>query len=131
MKKSNSTLVALSIAGLSIIGNPSYSQTQIWGMTVSGGANNNGTFVMAEPANNVFHSMYSFIDSIGSGPVGNLVFAPNGKFYGITLFGGCQDSCVCFSYDPTTGIFNDFHDFYCNLINGYIPKGNRIPKNWD
>jgi len=59
------------------------------------------------------------VDSTGTFPLGSMLRANNGKFYGVTYTGGCQDSCVIFNYDPLSGVFHNIHDFECDSIEGY------------
>ncbi len=94
-------------------------QTQLWGTCMNGGSRDSGTIFMTDGNGNNFHSIYSFNKTTGSIPLGTLCLAPNGKLYGVTRNGGCDDSCVVYSYNPVTGIFNNFHDLFCDDIHGW------------
>ncbi len=85
-------------------------QTQLWGTCAWGGSANAGTIFTADGNGNNFHSVYSFDSIHGKLPLGKLTLANNGSFYGVTAEGGFNDSCVCFRYDPSTGVYTDIHE---------------------
>src|SRR5690348_10033556 len=87
-------------------------QTQLWGTCRFGGAYNWGTIFNADADGSNLHSVYDFDSISGAQPNGNLVLANNGKLYGVTRFGGYDDSCVVFSYDPHSGICTDIWDLF-------------------
>ena len=66
---------------------------------------------MADGSGNYLHSVYSFDNINGTAPIGGLTLAGNGKLYGATLLGGYNNSCVIFSYNPSTGIATNIYDF--------------------
>lgn len=94
-------------------------QTQLWGACNYGGTLDSGTIFTADANGNNLHAVYSCNQTDGAYIVGGLCMAGNGKLYGVTTWGGCHDSCVCFSYNPITGQFMDFHDLYCDPANGW------------
>ena len=60
-------------------------------------------------------------------PQGKLLQASDGKLYGLTEFGGFYNGGTIFSYDPSTGIFEDLHNFdfwYNGSANAFNPVGN-------
>ena len=89
-------------------------QTHLWGTCFGGGTLGDGTIFKADVNGNNLTTVYSFDSTNGMFPLGNMVLAPNCKIYGVTYWGGCQDSCVLFEYDPVTHINLDVFDFYCN-----------------
>src|ERR1035441_667577 len=97
----------------------STAQTQLWGTCQNGGSRDSGTIFYCDINGNNFQTAYSFIDSIGANPLGELTLANNGKLYGITKNGGCQDSCVLYVYDPISGVYIDLHDFICDITHGW------------
>ena len=59
-----------------------------YGSTTAGGTNQIGTIFMITPAGQ-FRSLYSFmLSSVGSYPIGAMVQATDGNFYGTTYLGG-------------------------------------------
>jgi uncharacterized repeat protein (TIGR03803 family) len=112
------TFIFLSLL-LTIMAN---AQTHLWGTTSVDGGDNNGTIFMTDINGNNLHSVYSLIGTTGSFPYGGLTLASNNKFYGVTLYGGCNNGGVCYCYDPITGIFTDIHDFACHKVDGCVPK---------
>jgi len=59
----------------------------------------------------------------GSNPVGSLILASNGKFYGMTSAGGVNSVGALFQYD-TTNLFIKRFDFATN--DGYQPLGSLV-----
>jgi uncharacterized repeat protein (TIGR03803 family) len=94
-------------------------QTQLWGACNYGGTLDSGTIFTADGNGNNLHAVYSCNQTTGAYIVGSLCKAGNNKLYGVTTYGGCNDSCVCFSYNPITGVFTDFHDLFCDQIHGW------------
>ena len=111
---------------LALIGMKGYGQTQLWGTAFYGGNNYQGTIFTSNLDGTNFHSVYSMIDSTGRAPLGSLVLANNCKLYGVTEAGGCNASCVAYSYDPISGIYTDIHDFACDAIHGDGAKSELI-----
>src|ERR1035441_1564852 len=103
---------------MALMMNVTMAQTQLWGTAQYGGINNKGTIFSADGNGNNFHIVYSMDSATGAIPQGGMVLVNNGKFYGVTSMGGCQDSCVVYSFDPGSGVFSDLHDFYCDSTHG-------------
>ena len=89
-------------------------QTHLWGTCASGGTLGYGTIFKADSNGNNLSTVYEFDDVNGRTPIGNMLLAPNGKIYGVTVLGGCNDSCVIYEYDRVTHTNIDVFDFYCN-----------------
>lgn len=78
----------------------------MYGMTSVGGANNLGVLFQYNPNSNTYTKKIDFTGiTNGSGPVGSLVQASDGKLYGMTRLGGANNSGIIFQFDPTTNIF--------------------------
>lgn len=105
MKKINITLILLLFFNLLFGQNPI-----LWGTTEQGGANNKGTIFHINGDGTNFGTVYSFIDSSGSNPRCTLLQGTNGKLYGTTYNGGFN-SGVIFSFDISTGTYNNLHAF--------------------
>ncbi len=86
---------------------------RIWGMTTSGGANNQGTVFAVDADGTDFTTVFSFDDASGWGPEGGLCLAPNGLIYGMTTFGGVGIPALgtLFTIDPATSAFTKLRDF--------------------
>lgn len=104
--------------------NPSGTLIELWGMTTGGGDNSLGTIFKTDNEGNNFNTVYSFNTTDGSYPVGTLLLADNGKFYGMTTKGGINNAGVIFEFNPSTNVFSKKFDF--NINNGGNPQGNLI-----
>src|ERR1035437_2111288 len=94
-------------------------QTSLWGTCELGGTNTWGSIFTSDDNGNNLHFVYSLVNASGALPLGAMVLAnAPGKFYGVTVEGGCVDSCVIYTFDPCTGIFVDIHDFGCDSQHG-------------
>ncbi|MES2555562.1 MAG: choice-of-anchor tandem repeat GloVer-containing protein [Bacteroidota bacterium] len=96
----------------------------LYGMSESGGINGYGTIYKYEPFLNVFTKLYDFDNLSGNSPSGSLVKHSNGKFYGLTKYGGNNDLGVLFSFDDNTQTYEKLVDF--DSLNGSIPRGSLI-----
>jgi hypothetical protein len=110
----------------------------LYGLTYSGGINNDGVLFGFDMVND---SLIKYVDfeeeSKGSNPKGALVQANNGKIYGLTSRGGkygeeCggHGSCyrtfgVLFEWNPITKDFIKKVDLISN-VNGAFPEGNLV-----
>lgn len=92
---------------------------QLWSTCSYGGALGYGAIIKSDSTGNSFHIDYSFDQTNGSKPLGNLCSGGNGKLYGVTELGGFGDSCVCFCYDTSTGVYTSFHDLFQNVDSGW------------
>ena len=88
------------------------SNGKLYGVTYSGGANEDGSLFEFDIYSNAFSTKVSFNKS-GSGnhPWGSLVYASNGKFYGLTNSGGNHGGGTLFEYDPEENIYTKKYDF--------------------
>ena len=102
-------------------------QSHLWGTCGSGGAHGlPGTIFRTDINGNNLDTVYSLVNSLGSFPLGTMVMANNGKFYGVTYQGGAGNFGVCYSYDPISDIFTDIHDFSTSLSFGGIANSGML-----
>lgn len=97
---------------------------KLYGLTQSGGANNDGVIFEYDYVTNTYVKKFDFGTTNGEWPVGALMQASNGKLYGMTSSGGANNSGVLFEYDHITNTFAKKLDF--NKTNGAAPRGNLI-----
>jgi uncharacterized repeat protein (TIGR03803 family) len=92
-----------------------------YGTTASGGTNNDGTVFSVSPGGAVT-TLYNFCDrpscADGSEPIGGLVQASDGNFYGTTYQGGFHDRGTVFRLAPS-GALTTLHSF--GRVNGASP----------
>jgi uncharacterized repeat protein (TIGR03803 family) len=99
----------------------------IYGLTFSGGVNNEGIIFSYDPVGIVYTVVHVFgSGSDGSFPEGSLFQATNGLIYGMTDAGGASGPGMIFSYDPMLGIYTDVHDFSGSPSDGANPHGSLI-----
>lgn len=93
-----------------------------YGLTSSGGVNNDGVLFEYNPINNTYIKRHEFLSlTSGSAPVGNLVQAANGYLYGFTTSGGVNGGGTLFSYNPIDSSFTKVFDF--TNASGISPEG--------
>lgn len=75
----------------------------LYGMTVGGGDNHEGSIINFNPSNNREMVVWSLgADTDGSEPYGSLVYDnSNGLFYGMASAGGTKDSGAIISFNPS------------------------------
>ena len=93
---------------------------KLYATTSSGGANNFGVIFSYDPASSTFTKLYDFDGTNGADPLGNLLQADDGKFYGMTGSGGSDNAGVIFSMDTLTFTYTKLADF--NKTNGANPS---------
>ncbi len=98
------------------------SNGKIYGMTRYGGIYDFGVLFEYDPITDTYTKKLDFDGSNkGSKPYGTLIQASNGKFYGMTFYGGIYNYGVIFQYDPITETYTKEVDF--DSINGANPRG--------
>lgn len=98
---------------------------KLYGMTNGGGTNYPGILFEFNPTTLAFIKKLDFsITAVGSSPKGSLIHALNGKFYGMTEFGGANDLGVIFEYDIITNSVIRIFDF--DGLNGQQPTGSLL-----
>jgi uncharacterized repeat protein (TIGR03803 family) len=84
----------------------------LYGTTVSGGANNGGTIFRISTSGSAFATVHSLGGSgEGYGPFAGVVQATDGKLYGTTFDGGANSSGTIFKVDTTGSTFTTLHSF--------------------
>ncbi|HZY78477.1 MAG TPA: choice-of-anchor tandem repeat GloVer-containing protein [Cyclobacteriaceae bacterium] len=102
-------------------------QGQLWGTTVKGGKGGGGTIYSTNADGNSYYKIrHEFTPDVkGKQPIGTLVKATNGKYYGITAAGGAMDMGVIYEFDINTSEIKTLHEFstgdpYVGGIGGMI-----------
>jgi len=105
------------------------SNGKLYGMTNTGGANNEGVIFSYDPDTEIYNKEFDF-DDINSGkwPTASLVEVNDGKLYGMTSQGGTYNYGILFSFDPTTSVFSKKIDFD-GTNRGRAPYGSLIQAN--
>ncbi len=105
----------------------------LYGLTEYGGTNNDGMIFSYDISSGKEINLHNFGSGYdGKHPNASLIQANNGLLYGLTEDGGLYWASVggagtIFSYDISTGIETDLHDFYNPLTtDGYHPFGSLI-----
>ncbi|MBK7387695.1 MAG: T9SS type A sorting domain-containing protein [Bacteroidetes bacterium] len=106
--------------------NLSYGQVELWGMTYEGGVNNSGVIFKINSDGTNYNLTHSFSISDGINPMGSLIHATDGNFYGITNSGGPNNLGVMFRYDPNNNNYNTILNF--DSTNGGRPHGSLIQR---
>jgi uncharacterized repeat protein (TIGR03803 family) len=106
------------ISGMVRVGN------LLYGTTSEEGAYNGGTVFSFNLLTDSFTKLADFDSVSGRYPVDDMVYAPNGKLYGVTANGGKGNRGVLFSFDPSTKVISKLIDFgsgsYLNPRGGLI-----------
>ncbi len=100
------------------------SNGKLYGVTVSGGANDVGVLFEYDKGTNVYTKKIDLGSISGSHPHGSLMQAPKGKLYGTTYRGGANGAGVIFEYDYYTRSYTKKIDL--STANGSGPTGNLI-----
>jgi uncharacterized repeat protein (TIGR03803 family) len=87
----------------------------LYGCSYSGGANNQGFIFRFDLTTLTYSNIYSFDGAHGGHSYyGYLIQGTDGKLYGTTFDGGANNYGVVFSYDLTSNVYSDLHDFELN-----------------
>jgi uncharacterized repeat protein (TIGR03803 family) len=103
----------------------------LYGMTYYGGSYNKGIIFSYNISKDEEKDVYDFsIGTDGNNPSGSLIQASDSLLYGMTVWGGTNDTDLggygtIFSYNISTGAETDIHDFG-NGTDGYFPTGSLI-----
>jgi uncharacterized repeat protein (TIGR03803 family) len=76
-----------------------HAQPMLYGLTSTGGQNNQGTLFTVDIPTGIHTRLYDFDGLNGAGPQGSMVEL-NGLLYGLTAFGGNSGAGTIFSFDP-------------------------------
>ena len=97
----------------------------LYGVTMVGGANRNGTIYQYDPAFQTYKKKFDFENKTsGETPQSLLLLAADGKLYGTTTYGGSRDMGVFFQFDPASSAFEVKAEF--DSLNGSYPSGELI-----
>lgn len=99
----------------------------LYGMTLAGGSNLNGTIIEYNIDNNIINSKFNFGGVNGWGPYGSLIKANNGLLYGLTQMSQSNKG-VLFSYNISTSTYTKIISFN-GTSNGAKPTGSLIQAN--
>ena len=102
--------------------------TNLYGMTNGGGANDRGTLFKFNPFTSTYTKKIDLDSVQGSNPSGSLMQASDGNMYGMTNLGGVNNMGVLFQYNPNTSAYTKKLDF--NMANGGFPFGSLIEVNF-
>jgi uncharacterized repeat protein (TIGR03803 family) len=99
----------------------------LYGMTLYGGANNNGTIFKINPDGSGYALLHSFSEGAGDGkyPHGSLI-ASGGALFGMTSGGGASDIGTIFKINPDGSGFALLHSFAGGAGDGQAPYGSLI-----
>ncbi|MCU0429348.1 MAG: T9SS type A sorting domain-containing protein [Cytophagaceae bacterium] len=91
----------------------------LYGTTNKGGSSDKGVLFEYVPSTNTFTKKVDFDGTNGASPTGSMVRHSNGKFYGLTIRGGSENSGVLYEYTPgSTSVTNLLNfgtsTFYCS-----------------
>jgi uncharacterized repeat protein (TIGR03803 family) len=101
------------------------SNGKLYGMTLYGGSNDMGVLFEWDPSNDSYVKKLDFDGwNTGGEPYGNLMEASNGKFYGMTGFGGVYNLGVLFEWDPANDTYTKKLDY--NGENGSYPRNGQL-----
>jgi uncharacterized repeat protein (TIGR03803 family) len=95
---------------------------KLYGLTTRGGDYGSGTIFEIDPATNAFTKRKDLEAANGKYPLGSLLLASNGKFYGMTSEGGENNFGVLFEYIPSSNTYTVKMHF--NEENGRYAQGN-------
>ena len=96
-------------------------QGNLMGMTTNGGANGYGVIYEYNLTTNTYQVIYNFNGADGAHPFGSLLLASNGKYYGLTAYGGAFGHGVAFSL--ANGVYTKHFDFNYGIPQGVTPIG--------
>lgn len=84
----------------------------LYGMTSSGGSANQGVIFEYNVSTSTYTKKHEFNNtSQGTGPLGSLIQANNGKLYGLTRYGGTFNLGVLFEYNLSSNSYTKLFDF--------------------
>ncbi len=99
---------------------------KLYGMTSYGGTYNNGVLFEFDPITNIFSKIFDFNGALnGRMPLGSLIQATNGSFYGMTNKGGLYDKGILFEWNPDSNVILKKLDFN-GIVNGSEPYGSLL-----
>jgi uncharacterized repeat protein (TIGR03803 family) len=97
---------------------------KLYGAASSGGAYSAGVIYSYDLSTGAYADVFDLSSLTGAIPWGNPILHTNGKLYGMTTMGGATGHGVIYSFDISTNVYTDVHDF--NSANGSAPYGSLI-----
>ena len=89
-----------------------FSNGKLYGMTLNGGATDEGVLFEYDPSTGNYTNRLNFSSaSTGAFPYGNLIQSSNGKLYGMTSYGAVNNFGAMFEFDPALNSFTKKTDF--------------------
>ncbi|MEO6901988.1 MAG: choice-of-anchor tandem repeat GloVer-containing protein [Bacteroidia bacterium] len=99
---------------------------KLYGMTVTGGANDYGVIFEYDITTFTYTKLFEFDGKEkGGNPHGSLIQAKNNKLYGMTSEGGAEGLGLLFEYDLATSTYTKKIDFM-GVSNGAVPLGSLL-----
>ncbi len=94
----------------------------LWGTADYGGTNGAGTLFRIDPATFKFTPLHSFGTNVDAAYPPNGLIAFNGVLYGVTQYGGTNNTGAVYSYDPARGTEAVLYSFgVFGGVDGYRP----------
>ena len=90
----------------------------LYGATLSGGSNDDGTIFSFDPASGNIDKLYDLARETGSSVRGEIVQGTNNKFYGTMHVGGANGRGVIFSFDAVTKTYENLYDLEASVDGG-------------
>ena len=98
---------------------------KLYGYTVFGGPDGNGTIYKIQDDGNQYTKLHMFIDAEGYNPIGKLLEASDGKLYGMLETGGPSNTGAIYRIDKDGSNFGILYNFSA-FANGYSPAGSLV-----
>ena len=102
-----------------------YTNGKLYGVT-NGGKFNQGAIFKFDPYNKEYEAVHYFTGGLdGANPIGKLLLANNGKFYGTCKYGGEYNQGIIYEFNPNTNEYKIIFTFKDNTT-GKMPVGGLI-----
>jgi uncharacterized repeat protein (TIGR03803 family) len=96
---------------------------QLYGTTIGGGTDRDGTIFRFDPTNKLLTTLYSFTgQNDGAQPVPKLALDSNGTIYGAAHYGGSANAGTVYRFVPNASQFTSIYSFQ-GLADGASPNG--------
>ncbi len=82
---------------------------KLYGITQSGGANDEGTLFSYDLTSGTYRLEYEFGSTMGTWPI-HIMAHSNGKTYGVTRGGGTNGEGIIYEFDPSNNVFTKLYD---------------------
>ena len=95
---------------------------RLYGMTISGGAHNDGCIFCINPDGSGYKDLFDFAGANGKGPLGSLTYV-NNRLYGMTEYGGIYNIGTIFRVDTDGNGYVIIHNMLGFSTDGNLPQG--------